>query len=192
MAYQPFGSTIAQRYVQAALLLALVSAALAWLAEADYVFAVVPPFMARAALIGALLALPPLPALCWLSLKVDGRWPAFGDTLTGFLISLAALPVFAVAFTAVSNSWLDRSELEMREVTVTRRWDRGHGTYSGRHFPRSMHDAYVYLAPLDPAGGELRVPGDYTSTSGLKAGDKAALAYRKGFWGLPHVFIYVP
>lgn len=183
------GDKLASAFSGYALLFSLAGAGLAWLAEADYVWGIIPPFIGKTALIG--LALVPLaPAgLCWLSLRRSGRWPKLSDTLIGTLILAGGMPVFTVGFVAVSNSWLDRSEGVMQPVTVTRRWDRRHGEGYRRSKTPELHDAYVYLAPLDPAGGELRVPGDYASTRGLKAGDSYGLLRKKGFWGLPHVAI---
>lgn len=182
---------IGRLYAGYSLLFSLAGGALAWLAEADYIFGIIPPFVMGAAKLGAALAVPPLAAVCGLSLARAGRLPAIGNTIAGFLISLAGLPVFTVGFVAVTNSWLDRSEGVMQPVTVTRRWDRRRGDGYRRSKTPELHDAYVYLAPLDPAGGELRVPGDYASTRGLKAGDSYGLERKKGFWGLPHVAIKV-
>lgn len=188
---EPPEDKLASRFAGYSLLFALAAGALAWLAEADYVWGVIPPFVGKTALLG--LALAPLApaALCWLSLKRGGRWPKLSDTLAGTALLAAGLPVFAVGFVAVSNSWLDGSEGVMQPVTVTRRWDRPREYSQRRNKMPEMHDAYVYFAPLDPAGGELRVPGDYVSTRGLKAGDSYGLVRKKGFWGLPHVAIKV-
>lgn len=183
--------SVARLYAGYSLLFSLVGGALAWLAEADYIFGIIPPFVMGAAKLGAALAALPLAGVCAFSLVRAGRLPAMGNTIAGFLISLAGLPVFTVGFVAVTNSWLDRSEGVMQPVTVTRRWDRRHGDGYRRSKTPELHDAYVYLAPLDPAGGELRVPGDYASTRGLKAGDRYGLERKKGFWGLPHVAIKV-
>lgn len=179
--------SIGRVYVATALVLAFAAAGLGYIAEADYIYSIIPSFIPAAAKLGALLAAALLAGVCAVSLLRAGRLPGFGDCAAGFLLSAAALVVLAPAFIATTNSWLDKSPAELKQTTVERRWDKPHRT--GRNRDHSAHDAYVYLAPWKPGMAAIRLPGDYSSTNGLKAGDRFGVYVRKGFWGLEHAGI---
>jgi hypothetical protein len=166
---------------------AAVTGALAW---ADYLFAILTPFLRVTAGIGLALAAAGLGVFLAACKSRAGRLPPLGSWGGMFLLSLAVMPALVTALAALTNAWLDRSAPVPLETTVISRYDAPHGTeYSGRSRSFRMHEAYVHVRADLPGGADLQLPGDYISTRGLQAGDKYGVHLRKGFWGLAHIAI---
>lgn len=175
-------------YLNAVLLAAFAAAAFGALAWADYLFAVLGPFLAATAMIGLALAGAGLAAFIAVCMALAGRLPPAGDWLGTFLFSLVALPALVISLTVLTNSWLDRSSPEVLQALVVSRDDRRRselGT-SGRRYFR-FHDSYINLRADRPGGEEFRLPGDYSSTRELRPGERVNVGLRRGFWGLEHV-----
>lgn len=181
---------LARGYMTAVLPEIFAAAVLGAVAWADYLFAVLDPFLAATSLLGLALAGAGLAAFIAVCLARAGRLPPAGDWAPGFLLSLVALPALVTALAVLTNSWLDRSAPEVMQALVVSRDDRRRSEFgTSRSSSFRFHDSYVHLRADRPGGEEFRLPGDYTSTRGLQPGEKFGVRLRRGFWGLEHAAI---